>query len=55
MVATLATDGTELIPKVPINSTTHASIKKKSLLWDHIAIEELESLGERHLGCGHEV
>lgn len=55
MVATLAIQGTELIPKTPINSTVNGSVKKQSLLWDHIAIAELEALGERHLGCGHEV
>ena len=55
MVATLAIDGTELIPKSPINSTFNGAIKKQDLLWNHVAIAELEALGERHLGCGHEV
>lgn len=54
MVATLATDGTTLIPKFPINATMQSHIKTKSL-WNTVAIGELEALGERHLGCGHDV
>ncbi|RYP11817.1 hypothetical protein DL765_007583 [Monosporascus sp. GIB2] len=55
MVATLAMKGTELIPKAPVNATMFNHVKSRSLMWDHIAIEELEALGERHLGCGHEI
>lgn len=55
MVATLATDGTELIPKFPINGTLQSHMKTRSLLWNNIAIKELEAMGERHLGCGHDI
>lgn len=51
MVATLAMNGTSLIPKTPINAT----ISLRSLERRTLDIEELQALGERHLGCGHDL
>lgn len=51
MVSILTTKGHELIPKTPINST----MSLRSLERRSIDIEELQALGERHLGCGHDL
>lgn len=55
MLSVLSTKGTELIPKTPVNATVLASIRMRDIEPDVIRIEELEALGERHLGCGHEI
>ncbi|KAK8087637.1 hypothetical protein PG997_002598 [Apiospora hydei] len=55
MLATLSMDGTELIPKAPVNASMFENVRARSVGPDVIMIEELEALGERHLGCGHEV
>lgn len=51
MVAILSMEGHKLIPKNPINST----MSIQSLERQPLNIAELEALGERHLGCGHDV
>jgi len=51
MVSILSMEGHKLIPKTPINSTMSLpSLESRSL-----DIEELQALGERHLGCGHDL
>ncbi|KAK4223430.1 putative aminopeptidase precursor [Podospora fimiseda] len=55
MLSVLSVDGTKLIPKTPINATMFAEIRTRSIGPDVIQIAELEALGERHLGCGHEI
>ncbi|KAK3689398.1 aminopeptidase Y [Podospora appendiculata] len=55
MLTVLSLNGTALIPKTLTNATTLASIRMRDVASDVINIEELEALGERHLGCGHEV
>ncbi|KAK8096129.1 hypothetical protein PG999_014151 [Apiospora kogelbergensis] len=55
MLAILSMDGAELIPKTPVNASMFESVRTRSVGPDVIMIEELEALGERHLGCGHEV
>jgi hypothetical protein len=54
MVSLLAMQGQELIPKTEVNEST---LSVRSLLRGHsvLNIEELEALGERHLGCGHDI
>ncbi|KFA64602.1 hypothetical protein S40285_03936 [Stachybotrys chlorohalonatus IBT 40285] len=54
MVATLSLEGQDLIPKVIINETLSAR-SMPGLESSFINIEELEALGERHLGCGHDL
>lgn len=55
MLAELAVNGTELIPKVPTNASMFENIRTRSVDADFVAIAELEALGERHLGCGHDI
>lgn len=64
MLATLAMNGTELIPKVLVrNATEFAGQGKRSLdlftrmsgVVDVVNVLEIEALGEMHLGCGHEI
>ncbi|KAK4149358.1 leucine aminopeptidase 2 [Chaetomidium leptoderma] len=53
MLSVLSMTGTQLLPKSPpINATELASIRMRDVGSDVIRIEELEALGERHLGCG---
>jgi len=48
--------GEKLIPKgPPINATEFAAIRMRDVGPDALRIDELEALGERHLGCGHEI
>jgi hypothetical protein len=54
MVSILATKGTELIPKAPVNATMRA-LGGWKLGPDATQIAELEALGEKHLGCGHDI
>ncbi|GAB1321093.1 Peptide hydrolase [Madurella fahalii] len=54
MLSVLSLKGTKLIPKTPINATM-AAIRMRDVLPDIVRIEELEALGERHLGCGHDI
>ncbi|KAH7312733.1 aminopeptidase Y [Stachybotrys elegans] len=52
MVSILSMEGQDLIPKQIINET----LSMRSLVGRSILnIEELEALGERHLGCGHDL
>ncbi|KAK2728925.1 peptidase family M28 [Colletotrichum kahawae] len=55
MVTVLSLNGTELIPKTSVNATMLSHFQTRSLEPDVIWIEELEALGERHLGCGHDI
>ncbi|KAK4164048.1 putative aminopeptidase precursor [Cladorrhinum sp. PSN259] len=55
MLSVLSVDGTKLIPKTPLNATMFSEIRTRSIGPDVIRIEELEALGERHLGCGHDI
>ncbi|KAK3994303.1 leucine aminopeptidase 2 [Cladorrhinum sp. PSN332] len=55
MLSVLSVDGTKLIPKTPLNATMFSEIRTRSIGPDVIRIDELEALGERHLGCGHEI
>ncbi|KAL2123651.1 hypothetical protein VTJ04DRAFT_16 [Mycothermus thermophilus] len=56
VLSILAMDGTRLIPKgPPINATTLAAMRTRDLTPDHARIEDLEAMGERHLGCGHDI
>lgn len=55
MVSILSMKGHELIPKTIVNETSLAMIKRSDFFADEINIEELEALGERHLGCGHDL
>lgn len=55
MVTVLSLNGTELIPKMSVNATMLSHLQTRSLEPDVIRIEELEALGERHLGCGHDI
>ncbi|KAK3314366.1 aminopeptidase Y [Apodospora peruviana] len=57
MLATLSMKGTALIPKTTINATMLAERNMRPFEpeADIVRIEELEALGERHLGCGHEI
>lgn len=54
MLSVLSMKGTELIPKTPVNATM-AAIRMRDIVPDIVRIEELEALGERHLGCGHDI
>jgi hypothetical protein len=53
MLSVLSMKGTKLIPKIPI--TPLAGVRIRDVGIDVVRIEELEALGERHLGCGHEI
>lgn len=55
MLTVLSLNGTTLIPKTAVNATMLTHLQSRSLEPDLIQIEELEALGERHLGCGHDV
>lgn len=54
-LATLAQDGQNLIPKFKVNNTMLNSLQRRGVAVDLLQIEELEALGERHLGCGHDI
>ncbi|KAF6836565.1 peptidase family M28 [Colletotrichum plurivorum] len=55
MLTVLSLNGTSLIPKASVNATMLNHLQARSLEPDVIRIEELEALGERHLGCGHDI
>ncbi|KAK1569695.1 peptidase family M28 [Colletotrichum navitas] len=55
ILTVLSLNGTELIPKTPANATMLMHLQSRGLENDIIQIEELEALGERHLGCGHDI
>lgn len=55
MVSILSMKGHQLILKTIVNETSLAMIKRSDFFTDEINIEELEALGERHLGCGHDL
>ncbi|KAK2031948.1 peptidase family M28 [Colletotrichum zoysiae] len=55
ILTVLSLNGTELIPKTPVNATMLTHLQSRSLENSIIQIEELEALGERHLGCGHDI
>ncbi|KAF9876571.1 hypothetical protein CkaCkLH20_05979 [Colletotrichum karsti] len=55
MVTVLSSNGTSLIPKTSVNATMLNHLQNRSLEPDMLRIEELEALGERHLGCGHDI
>ncbi|KAK4108895.1 Zn-dependent exopeptidase [Canariomyces notabilis] len=55
MLSILSMKGTDLIPKTPVNSSMLAGIRMREAPLDIVRIEELEALGERHLGCGHDI
>lgn len=55
MISILTTRGHELIPKTIVEESQLASMKADSLGVLYVDIEELEALGERHLGCGHDL
>lgn len=48
-------EGHELIPKVPVNETTLGFMRKRDVGPNMLMIEELEAMGERHIGCGHDL
>lgn len=54
MLSVLSMEGTKLIPKSPLNANVSA-IHVRDIVPDIVRIEELEALGERHLGCGHDI
>ncbi|OHW92567.1 peptidase family M28 protein [Colletotrichum incanum] len=45
----------QLIPQTSVNATMLTHLQSRSFEPDVIQIEELEALGERHLGCGHDI
>ncbi|GJC88884.1 leucine aminopeptidase 2 [Colletotrichum liriopes] len=55
ILTVLSLNGTELIPKTLVNATMLTHLQSRSFEPDVIQIEELEALGERHLGCGHDI
>ncbi|WYZ42721.1 hypothetical protein EsH8_VI_000420 [Colletotrichum jinshuiense] len=55
ILTVLSLNGTSLIPKTSANATMLTHLQSRSLGLDSIGIEELEALGERHLGCGHDI
>ncbi|KAJ0163829.1 Leucine aminopeptidase 2 [Colletotrichum tanaceti] len=55
ILTVLSLNGTALIPKTSVNATMLSHLQSRSLGLDIIQIEELEALGERHLGCGHDI
>lgn len=55
MLSVLSMKGTRLIPKTPINESALVAIRMRDVGPDLARIEELEAMGERHLGCGHEI
>jgi hypothetical protein len=56
MLSVLSMKGTQLIPKSPVlNATAFAGLLMRDVGPDTVRVEELEALGERHLGCGHEI
>lgn len=55
MLSVLSVDGTKLIPKTKQKASMFAAIRMRDVGPDVVRIEELEALGERHLGCGHDI
>ncbi|KAH9907516.1 peptidase family M28 [Xylariomycetidae sp. FL2044] len=55
MLSILAVNGSALIPKVPVNATMSVPLRSRGIGIDSLQIAQLEALGERHLGCGHDV
>ncbi|ROT40411.1 aminopeptidase Y [Sodiomyces alkalinus F11] len=51
----LAMKGHELIPKTPVNATMLPLLRSRHVGPELDAIYSLEALGERHLGCGHDL
>ncbi|CRK49031.1 hypothetical protein BN1723_016985 [Verticillium longisporum] len=55
MLSILALNGTEIIPKQTVNATMLNDLRARHVGPEVIDIAELEALGERHLGCGHDL
>ncbi|KAM0335152.1 hypothetical protein ACHAQA_000193 [Verticillium albo-atrum] len=55
MLSILAVNGTEIIPKTYVNATMLNDLRARHVGPEVIDIAELEALGERHLGCGHDL
>lgn len=55
MVSILSMEGHELIPKVPVEESSLLAMRMVDLGPGFVDIAELEALGERHLGCGHDI
>jgi len=55
MISILSMKGHELIPKVPVEKESLAFMKRADFGPGFVDIAELEALGERHLGCGHDI
>lgn len=56
MLSILSMKGAQLIPKgTPIDDENFASIRMRDVGPNAFRIDELEAMGERHLGCGHEI
>jgi hypothetical protein len=56
MLSILSMKGAQLISKgAPIDNDNFASIRMRDVGPDVFRIQELEAMGERHLGCGHEI
>jgi hypothetical protein len=56
MLSILSMKGAQLIPKgTPIDDDNFASIRMRDVGPDIFRIDELQAMGERHLGCGREI
>ncbi|TDZ67613.1 putative leucine aminopeptidase 2 [Colletotrichum trifolii] len=55
MLTVLSLNGTSLIPKTSVNATMLNHLQARDVGTDVLFIEELEALGERHFGCGHDI
>lgn len=55
MISILSMKGHELIPKTPVAHADLGVLRTRDLGPGFVDIEELEALGERHLGCGHDL
>ncbi|KAJ8119793.1 hypothetical protein ONZ43_g3335 [Nemania bipapillata] len=54
-IAILSTDGPRLLPKKVINATIASTWRSAAFGIDSVPLGNLDTLGETHLGCGHEV
>ncbi|KLU82222.1 leupeptin-inactivating enzyme 1 [Magnaporthiopsis poae ATCC 64411] len=51
----LSVNGTSLIPKTLVDETKLAEVRKRTLMPSFMQLEDLQAMGETHMGCGHDI
>ncbi|KAL8297750.1 hypothetical protein RB600_002665 [Gaeumannomyces tritici] len=51
----LSLNGTSLIPKTLVDESKLAEMRKSTLMPTFMQLEDLQAMGETHMGCGHDI